>query len=218
MASNFQDDERENEMRMLFNLYKDEAESRSGVDAYLRFNNHLIPFELKTTSIGSVTTARDFGLDHIQKWQGKHWLIGFFLGEQTYYKYASPQMMAPWIESKSHYIKVDFELAELAPDKITLADMYNLLSKKSVYTLADAQHIQKRQYTKAEYLDMQDAPEGYSPNRMLEILKARVHYLVKRGSTLNNPHIPFSYFAEWEAITSNHAQRLRELVAEQLEN
>ena len=57
---------------------------------------------------------------------------------------------------------------------------------------------------------------GYSPDRMLEILKDRAKYVIERGSTLNNPHIPASYFAGWEEIKRDHALRLRELVKEWL--
>ena len=71
MPSNFQDDEREIAIRGLFDLYKDENEGRSGIDAFLDFEGKTIPFELKTTSKGSVTTVRDFGPDHIKKWEGK---------------------------------------------------------------------------------------------------------------------------------------------------
>ncbi len=35
MAKNFQDDDREEAMIALFDLYKDETEGRSGVDAFL---------------------------------------------------------------------------------------------------------------------------------------------------------------------------------------
>ncbi|MEQ9552230.1 MAG: hypothetical protein RIM23_21790 [Coleofasciculus sp. G3-WIS-01] len=63
-----------------------------------------------------------------------------------------------------------------------------------------------------------DLFQGYSPERMLSILKDRCQYLIERGSTLNNPHIPASYFQGWKRITENHAQRLRELVAEALHN
>ena len=78
MPGNFQDDDRENSMRELFELYKDDNEGRSGIDAFLDFEGKTIPFELKTTSQGSVTTAIDFGPDHIEKWKDKHWLIVFF--------------------------------------------------------------------------------------------------------------------------------------------
>ncbi len=76
MDSNFQDDDRENAMIDLFGLYKNEDEGRSGIDAFLDLNGQAMPFELKTTSQGSVTTVRDFGHDHIVKWKNKHWLIG----------------------------------------------------------------------------------------------------------------------------------------------
>ena len=51
---------------------------------------------------------------------------------------------------------------------------------------------------------------------MLEILKDRARYVIERGSTLNNPHIPASYFAGWEEIKRDHAIRLRALVREWL--
>jgi hypothetical protein len=47
---------------------------------------------------------------------------------------------------------------------------------------------------------------------MLEIVKDRAQYLIERGSTLNNPHIPFSYFDGWTEITKNHAEQLRAMV------
>lgn len=51
---------------------------------------------------------------------------------------------------------------------------------------------------------------------MLEILRDRCRYLIERGATLNNPHIPGSYFSGWEKITAEPAKRLRELVAKAL--
>ena len=216
MANNFQDDDRENAMITLFGLYKDETEGRSGVDAFLRIDDKAIPFELKTTSRGSVTTVRDFGPDHVQKWQDKHWLIGFFIEGREYYKYGSPSMMADWISNKEKYIAPDFQLAKLIPDKIKLKDMYQIIGKKDIYTFDDAKAVQKMQYTAEQYLQLQDLSQGYSPDRMLEIVKGRAKYLMERGGTLNNPHIPFSYFAGWVEITTNHAEQLRAMVIEYL--
>lgn len=217
MAGNFQDDDRENSMRELFELYKDDNEGRSGIDAFLDLNGKIIPFELKTTSQGSVTTVRDFGPDHIEKWKDKHWLIGFLMNDVEYYKYGSPAMMAPWINSKEQYISPDFKLADLVPAKITIEDMYDILGCKESYSYDDAKSIQKMQYKKEKYLQLQDLESGYSPARMLEIIKDRANYLIKRGSTLNNPHIPFSYFEGWKKITNNHAQQLRTMVTEYFE-
>lgn len=217
MANNFQDDDREEAMITLFDLYKDETEGRSGTDAFLEIDGITIPFELKTTSKGSVTTVRDFGPDHVRKWKNKHWLIGFFVKGREYYKYGSPVMMADWINSKEKYIAQDFKLAELVPTKITFNDMYQIIGKKDIYTYGDAKEIQKMQYKKEQYLRLQDLDQGYSPKRMLEIVKDRAQYLIERGSTLNNPHIPFSYFEGWAEITDNHAEQLRIMVREYLE-
>lgn len=212
MAGNFQDDDREEAMRELFGLYKDQNEGRDGIDAHLDLGDEAIAFELKTTSKGSVTTVRDFGPDHIEKWNEKHWLIGFFLDNEEYYHYGSPRMMANWIESKGAYIKPDFMLAELAAEKMTLDDVYRIMEEKSVYTYDDAKKLQKKQYKKEKYIQLQDEVNGYSANRMLEILKDRTKYLITRGSTLNNPHIPFSYFRGWVKITDNHAETLKSMV------
>ena len=212
MGGSFQDDDREEAMRELFELYKDENEGRDGVDAHLDIDGYSIPFELKTTSNGSVTTVRDFGPDHIKKWKHKHWLIGFFIGGREYYHYGSPSMMADWIEEKENYITPDFMLAELTAENLSLSDMYEVMEEKAKYTYQDAVSLQKRQYKKVKYIELQDVDNGYSPQRMLEILKDRAKYLVERGSTLNNPHIPKKYFNGWEEITENHGKRLREMV------
>jgi len=214
MANSFQDDDREEAMIVLFGLYKDETEGRSGVDAFLKIDGKIIPFELKTTSQGSLTTVRDFGPDHIQKWKHKHWLIGFFIKGQKYYKYGSPSMMTDWIKIKEKYIAPDFKIAKLVPAKINLDDMYQIIGKKDIYTYDDAKAIQKMQYKKKQYIQLQDLEQGYSPRKMLEIVKNRAQYLIERGSTLNNPHIPFSYFDGWKEITTNHAEQLRIMVRE----
>ncbi len=212
MSENFQDDDREEAMRKLFDLYKDENEGRDGVDAHLDIDGRSVPFELKTTSKGSVTTVRDFGPDHIEKWEDKHWLIGFFIDGQEFYHYGSPSMMAGWIKGKETYIKPDFMLAELASQKLTLEDMHRVMEDKAVYSCSDAKGLQKRQYKKKKYIELQDAENGYTPERMLEILQDRAKYLIERGSTLNNPHIPFTYFNGWVKITENHAETLKDLV------
>lgn len=212
VAGNFQDDDREEAMRKLFELYKDDGEGRDGVDAHLDFEGRAIPFELKTTSNGSVTTVRDFGPDHIKKWKNKHWLIGFFVDGREFYHYGSPKMMAEWIEGKEAYIKPDFMLADLASEKLTVEELHKIMEDKSLYTYEDARGLQKRQYKKEEYIKLQDLKNGYSPEKMLEILKDRTKYLIERGSTLNNPHIPFTYFDGWTEITNNHAEALRRMV------
>jgi len=94
--------------------------------------------------------------------------------------------------------------------------MYCIAGKKVFYTYEDAKNIQKMQYTKEKYLKLQDLKNGYSAEQMLEIVKDRAQYLIERGSTLNNPHIPFTYFNGWPEITINHSKQLRLMVQEYL--
>lgn len=216
-----QDDRRENELITLFQLQRPPNATRGGIDAILDLKGLIIPFELKSTTSSSVTTVRDFGLDHIKKWQGKHWLFGFYNREGTELKsclYASPQVMAQWISEKEAYILSDYKLAQLAPELLTMDILYEIFGQKEVYTSEDARSLQKKQYTTQQYREKMDLTQGYSPERMLSILKDRCRYLIERGSTLNNPHILASYFQGWEQITDNHAQRLRTLVSEALQD
>ena len=68
----FQDDERERELIELFKLRIPDGRTRGGIDAELVLDGRVLPFEVKSASKGSVTTVRDFGPDHVQKWRGKH--------------------------------------------------------------------------------------------------------------------------------------------------
>lgn len=216
-----QDDKRENELIELFQLEKPANASRSGTDAILNLNGQEIPFELKSSTKSSVTTVRDFSFEHIKKWQGKHWLFGFYDSDGKklkYCLYASPQLMADWIKEKEAYITLDYQLTQLVPELINLEVLFKILEKKNHYTLEDAQRLHKRQYTLNEYREKMDLELGYSSERMLSILQDRCRYLIGRGSTLNNPHIPASYFTTWEKIISNHAQRLREMVTQALQD
>jgi len=210
----FQDDQREEETRKLFGLKKDKKEGRTGVDAILQINGKTVKFELKTTSTGSVTTVRDFGPDHVKKWEEKHWLIGVYdaKGKPKHFFYGSPEDMKPWIDEKANYVKPDFDLSDIISNKLAMKDLYSILGKKKKYTLEDARLLHKKQYTIKKYHEMMDVKGGYSPEKMLQILKDRSKYLMKRGSTLNNPHIPPSYFEGWPKIKKDHAKTLREMV------
>jgi hypothetical protein len=121
--------------------------------------------------------------------------------------------MEPWITEKWNYIKADFEMAKHVPAHITLETMFGIMGEKEIYTKGDARKLHKNQMTAAQYDARKDLAEGYSPSRMLEIFKDRARYVIERGSTLNNPHIPAAFLATWPEITHNHASELRTLVS-----
>ena len=217
-TSYFQDDKREESMRKLFKLAKKKKEGRSGIDGYLKVSGKSIQFELKTTADKkcNVTTVRDLGPEHIKKWKDKHWLIGFYSGDKIIYKYGTPAQMSPWIKRKEIYIAPDFELANITYERLTLEDLYKVLGEKEHYTIEEAKILHKRQLTVIQYKELQDKGNFYSPNAMLKIFKLRAKYLIERGSTLNNPHIPGSYFSSWATIDNNHAEKLKELVLQSI--
>jgi hypothetical protein len=65
-----QDSGREIALAALFGLLR--LNSRIGVDAVDLLGRH---FELKTTTKSVVSTARDFGPNHIEKWKNRYWII-----------------------------------------------------------------------------------------------------------------------------------------------
>lgn len=217
MAGVAQDDARENRLIDLFNLAQTPGRVRHGTDAILKLQGEEFEFELKsvTTSRGGISTVRDLGPDHIAKWRNKHWIMAYFDSSKLLYcRYGSPDAMRPWIEEKWNYIKADFELAKHVPAQISLSTMYEVIGEKEEYLLVDAKKLHKSQMTAAEYKAAMDTKAGYSPERMLQIFRDRARYVIERGATLNNPHIPDKYLASWPKIQEDYASELRRLVSE----
>jgi len=220
-----QDDAREQQMVLLFNLSVPEDRQRADIDARLELQEleESLPFELKSTTGKSVSTVRDFGPQHIAKWRDLHWLFAFYSpgGNRTprYCSYASPADMAPWIAERERYIRPDLVLAERAPQQVTEQDLVQVLGEDlDVYTSADAKAVMKMQWSAEQYRDNADLPDGgYSRARMLQVLRERCGYVIRRGATLNNPHIPGAYLGRLERIERDHAATLRRLVRAYLE-
>lgn len=214
-------------MRTLFNLTRPEEYGRADIDAVLELKGRAIPadlrgktinFELKSATGGkpNISTVRDFGLHHVEKWRKLHWLFGIYEGGRLQYcLYGSPTAMKPWFDQMAAYIGPDVALADHAPGFIKDSTLSAILGPADKFTLADARRLMKNQYSAADYAAAADLPDAeYSREAMLAMLRERCGYVIRRGSTLNNPHIPAGFFAGWEQITEDHAARLRELVVE----
>ena len=194
-----QDDTREREMCRIIGLRK--GEGRSDVDAFFDFESrgkfYSAPIELKSTTGDAVSTARDVGPDHISKWRGRIWVFGFYDssgGELQKLLALGPDDMEAWIEKIERYIAPDLAIGERIANKLTLEDLHIICGEKHRYSLTDARALHKRQWRRDRYLAEMDDADGYTPLKMVEILKLRAIYLNQRGSTLNNPHIPRSFF------------------------
>ena len=178
------------------------GEGRSGVDAYLDFTSggrrYSVPIELKSTTVRSVSTARDVGIDHIERWRSRIWVVGFYTSDGPVLESLltlGPDDMEPWISRIERYMAPDFMIGERIADKLEMDDLHVICGEKDIYALEDARSLYKRQWSEGRYSAEMDMPEGYDPSRMLEILRLRARYLSDRGSTLNNPHIPKRFFA-----------------------
>lgn len=219
-----QDDSREQQMVALFNLTVPADRARSDVDARLKLAEleESLPFELKSTTGNSVSTVRDFGPEHIAKWQNLHWLFAFYESDGTtlkYCYYASPGDMHDWISDKERYIRPDMVLAEHVQSLVTDETLTSVLSDAEDFAVVDARLVMKNQWKAADYRANADLAEGrYSRARMVALLQERLAYVIRRGATLNNPHIPESYFIDrgLQQITEDHAATVRDLVRDYL--
>lgn len=223
-------------MRTLFNLIRAPDAGRADVDALLELKGRGVPaplrgtrldFELKSATSGrpNISTVRDFGLHHVQKWRRLHWLFGIYGRDASgdlvlqYCLYGSPARMKPWFDRMAAYIEPDVELAVHVPDLITQSTLTAVLGRKKRFTSDDAKRLMKNQYGAEDYVRVADLPDGgFSRDAMLGMLRQRCEYVIRRGSTLNNPHIPAGFFNGWERIEEDHAARLRELVIDALES
>jgi hypothetical protein len=215
-----QDDIREQELCNLFNLEWDPDHARGGDDAWfetkIQGETRRVPVEVKSTTSDSVSTARDVGLPHIEKWRQKLWVIGFYTKSHGRPRLQdclclTPEEMEPWIAQIEAYIAPDIKLSELASRHLALDDLYTMCGEKRAYTLDDARTLYKRQLSLEEYKAAMDIDDGYSPGKMLEILRSRLRYIADRGATLNNPHVTKKFLASFDdqRISKNHAEAIR---------
>ena len=227
-----QDDERERELVRTFNLAWDPGHQRAGVDALLTVDidgrPHRLEVEVKSTTGATVSTARDVGMEHIQKWRRKLFVIGFYSKEARRPELQrclclTPLDMEPWISAIEDKIGIDYALASRASRKLGLDDLFEVCGQKSTYSVDDAKRLHKSQWTAQQYADARDCVENgahrISRTGMLDILKLRVKYIAERGATLNNPHITKAHLDAFsgtnrEVQAPNWASSIRQIAKE----
>ena len=206
-----QDDERERELVRMFNLAWDPAHQRAGVDAFLdiEVDGRACRFEVevKSSTGQTVSTARDVGMEHIQKWRRKLFVIGFYSREARrpellHSLCLTPLDMEEWISSTEAKILIDFKLALRASKRLEITDLFDVCGEKQSYSLADAKRLHNQQWTAVEYAAAADIKVNGSPcisqGKMLGILQLRSKYIADRGATLNNPHITKSHLNKFK--------------------
>jgi hypothetical protein len=227
-----QDDERERELVRMFNLEWDPAHQRAGVDALLVIEveglSYRFEVEVKSSTGATVSTARDVGMEHIQKWRRKFFVIGFYSKEARRPELQrclclTPVDMEPWIASIEAKVLIDFKLSRLASRRLVLDDLFEVCGEQTTYSVEDAKRLHKQQWTADQYSDAQDTTVGgerrISRAKMLEILQLRSKYISERGATLNNPHVPKAHLDTFSSTNRvvqgpNWAAGVRQIAAD----
>jgi hypothetical protein len=213
-----QDDERERELVRAFGLTWNRDHQRAGIDAVLKveLDGRICEFEVevKSSTGDTVSTARDVGMEHIEKWRRKLFVIGFYSRssgrpELLRCLCLTPLDMEPWIASVESKIAIDFALASRASRKLELDDLFDVCGMQTTYAIADAKRLHKLQWTSRQYSEALDTTENGKPRisqlKMLEILRLRSQYIAQRGATLNNPHVTKTHLIKF-AGTSREIQ------------
>ena len=193
-----QDDQREQEQLRIFGLRQEPGSSREDNDARLdlvHFSSQKI--ELKTTTKDSITTARDFGLDHINNWRSKHMLASFYdpSGNEISWSLLIPNIaLNSWLDEQVRYIRYDLSIIEALIKTVDLQFLNELrcsvFSESERYEGQIIEDLLKQQIgreAKAAFIDVDST--GVSPDSLNDAIKKRLLYLVSRGVTRNNPHI-----------------------------
>lgn len=166
--------EREDQMRDRFGLAPG-GEGRPGVDALLPMDDELmVPFEVKSSDGDSVSTARDVGRQHIEKWRRRHWLFGFYERgtrnppRAVRYIYASPRQLEPWIADQERYALPDWELVLRLPAAADSGLLAAVVGSKENYTIEDARRLPRRSRRRTPAAPLRARPSqipGTCPSR-----------------------------------------------------
>jgi hypothetical protein len=231
-----QDDERERELVRVFNLNWDPSHQRAGVDALLNISvdgrKYQFEVEVKSTTGTTVSTARDVGMEHIQKWRTKLFVIGFYSKEARRPELKSclcltPIDMEPWVASIEKKIAPDFKIALCASRTLNQNDLFDVCGKKPAYSIDDAKLLHKMQWSSEAYSSALDTTHKGKPSisqeKMLDILRLRAKYIAERGATLNNPHITKAHLDTFigssrEVLDESWAASIRSIAKEFVRN
>ena len=217
MAEEIQDNIRENIIIDIFKLKKGST-NRIGLDAYTDVNGTRFNFELKSTTVRNVSTARRLNLSVIKKWRSIYWLIGVFDkadGETLLHTYfASPKDMKPWLDYWENDIKRGLKISDMLIEKIDYNMVFTIFGKKSTYTYEEIYKVFKRLFSKSQYKEMQNKSGTYDKNTVLDMFKLHNKKYLYNGSYINNPKIPYALYKNFQKIDVYNSKNLGKILKE----
>ena len=162
-----QDGTREEQMAKLFNLTR--KGGRIGIDAEDEKGNH---YELKSTTKGGVSTARDLGPNHLKKWRTRYWIIQSghntkkgFIFESTHF--LAPVHMEEWYKKIEEKLKADMKLTRLTK---------RLLKKAGILTKEQIERVDWLMH-RGKLMNDPNIPKGYIRNNGILITKQYPEHL-----------------------------------------
>lgn len=207
-----QDDARERAMVGALNLRTRPDRQRQGEDGYMdvkiKGHSRRLLFECKSApETEAFSTGRDTGLRKLNEWSSYHFIFGWFIARDNIpirMWYGSPRMMHDWIEEEKEYLRSDLILSDVVPAKVDDAVVTALFGEGAQFTYDQMYKVMKAQWEGRghpnyykEYADIRKsrrtAENLYSREVALKATQERVDYLLRRGSTVNNRHIPRRY-------------------------
>lgn len=170
-----------------------------------------LQFELKSAPVnGDFGTGRDTGIAQLRRWSLMHFVFAWFLPRDNVPQrlwYGSPVMMRDWNRAEQDYLAPDLVLTRRLPEMVGEEMLDRLLGPNDIYTYDELRRLLKDQWNASaangrpnRYLENADvlrAPRAvdclYSRQTALEAVRERAHYLLARGSTVNNRKISRRY-------------------------
>lgn len=214
-----QDDKREKELIALLGLIQNPNRKRQDIDASLDIGPKRINFELKSTTVGAISSASPLTIEHINKWRTYHWIFGIYdknSEKLKYCVYASPDMMKNWLDGLEKDINRGLLLSHALAEKVDFPMLFMIFGKKDFYTLRELRKVFKKLYSKKQYSDLRNHKHGYTPDRALEMFrKHNLAYLIK-GSWLNNPKIRKEYYKDFPKIKNNWKDNIKRIIKEHI--
>lgn len=219
MPVEIQDNIRETEIINLFKLKKTNH-NRIGIDAKIKYKNHIFDFEIKSTTMNAISTASPLTLDHIKKWRHQHWLVGVYCknAKLKHCLYGSPEDMQKWLDYWEEDIKRGLFISDMLVERIDYDMLFEIFGKKVVYTIDDAKYVFKKLFTKSQYNDMMDKQDGFSKKQLLKMFKEHNKTYLYRGANVNNPKIPLTYVKNWKIINCDYHKTLKNILNERITN
>jgi hypothetical protein len=120
--------------------------------------------------------------------------------------------MKEWLDYWENDIKRGLKISDMLVERIDMKMLDSIFGKKMYYSITEAKKVFKKLKTKSEYEELDYKGNGIKRRDMLDLFKQHNKNYLYRGSAVNNPKIPESYYKNWHTIEKNHHIEIRKFL------